>query len=361
MKWALRIARIAGIRLYIHWTFLLLLGWVVVREVGRGSDTATVLLTLAYVLTIFGCVVLHELGHSLTARRYGIPTRRITLLPIGGVASLARMPEDPRQELLVAVAGPAVNVVIALLLLPFIDVGQAYTDEMTTAITPHNFLLSLFAVNIVLVLFNAIPAFPMDGGRVLRALLALKIGRTRATQIAARIGQFIAFAFAAYGFLGGNFLLIFIGIFVYFGAQGENLAVQHLEHLRDHVVRDAMMTDVAVLRSDDPIQKAVGQLLARTDQDFLVVNEEAQVLGIITRARLIEALQRGRTEATAAEVMEAPSEAFHPTDRMTQIWPRLQRERRTLFPVVEGGRLVGAINLENVNEFIMVQSALNHY
>ncbi len=174
-------------------------------------------------------MLLHELGHSLTARKYGVDTKKITLLPIGGVASLERIPEDPKQELWVALAGPAVNIVIAILIYPFIAGQQLLsTDQMTSVNTINGFLSSLLRVNIALVVFNIIPAFPMDGGRILRALLAMKIGRTRATQIAANLGQFLAAGFVFYGLVDGNPMLILIGIFVYFGARTENVMVQQL-------------------------------------------------------------------------------------------------------------------------------------
>ena len=201
MKGTLNIGRVSGIKVQVHWTFVFLIAWVVFLEVSRGREMPAIALSILFVLVIFGCVVLHELGHALTARRFGISTRKITLLPIGGVASLERMPEKPQQELLVAVAGPAVNVVIAILLYivfpihRFLDLEPEALQEMLSAISPQNFVFYLFAANVMLVVFNAIPAFPMDGGRILRALLSMTIDRVQATRIAAALGQLMAVMF----------------------------------------------------------------------------------------------------------------------------------------------------------------------
>ena len=202
MRWAWKIGRLAGIDVYMHATFLLLVGFIVVVNWMESHNLDRTLFGAVFVLVIFGCIILHELGHALTARRYGIRTRDIILLPIGGVARLERMPEDPSQELVVALAGPAVNVIIALALFGLLaSLGRTLTLRQAATIswTGRDFLSSLLAVNVWLVLFNFIPAFPMDGGRVLRALLARRMDYTEATQMAAHIGQGFAFVF---GFLG---------------------------------------------------------------------------------------------------------------------------------------------------------------
>lgn len=363
MKWSLNLGRIAGIRILIHWTFLFLLGYIVFSELGRGSDTNTILLRIVFVLVIFACVVMHELGHSLMARKFGIETKKITLLPIGGVASLERMPEDPKQELLVAVAGPAVNVAIAIILYGIIGLTNIPTptgaEEMAN-ITPQNFLWSLLTVNIILVVFNAIPAFPMDGGRILRALLAFRMERVRATQIAASLGQFIAIGFVFLGlFYGFSPILVLIGIFVYFGAQSENVVVQHLEFLKGHTVREAMMTKFTTLSPAETVKDAVDKLLAGSDQDF-IVSDNDQPLGIVTRSDLIRALKENKIDAYAREIMNTNFETFDVRDNMTNVYAIFQKKKHSFFPVVENRRLIGAINMENINEFIMVQSAL-HY
>lgn len=359
MNQSFTLGRIAGIKILMHWTFLLLLAWIIFSEIGKGSGTATIIMTVLFVLSIFFCVVLHELGHSLTAKKFGIDTKKITLLPIGGVASLERMPDDPKQELLIAVAGPAVNVVIAILLSFFVDFGQYQNAEtLPSAITPGNFLTFLFAINVILVIFNAIPAFPMDGGRILRAFLAMNMDRVKATSIAASFGKFFAIAFVFLGFFY-NFFLIFIGIFVYFGAHAENTIVQHLELLKGYRVKDAMITKFITLAPTDTVQIATQKLLEGSDTNFTVA-ENGQVLGILTHEKLITALQEKQHDVSVGQIMETTFEAFDVNERLTNVYAKSQRKRNFFSPVTENMHLVGIINRDNINEFVMIQSASEH-
>jgi Zn-dependent protease/CBS domain-containing protein len=356
------IGRIAGIKILVHWTFLLLLGWIVFSEVGKGSSTATIITTVVFVVSIFLCVLLHELGHSLTAKKYGIDTKKITLLPIGGVASLERIPEDPKQELWVALAGPAVNVVIALLLFPFIAKDQLFVDAPLAGVaSTEGFLYSLFRVNVMLVIFNAIPAFPMDGGRILRALLALRMGRMRATQIAANLGQFLALAFVFFGLMG-NPMLILIGIFVYFGARSENMMVQHLELLKDYTVQSAMMTSFVSLSPADTVKDAADKLLSGSDQDLIVV-DNGEAIGIMTRALIIDSLRENRLNMSVTDVMERNFNTVAITDRLTEVYAEAQKRKNAFYPVVENKgshKLKGVIDMNNIQEFVMIRAAMGY-
>lgn len=357
MKKALSLGKIAGIRILVHWTFLLLIGWIVFREMRKGSDNITILITVAFVLALFLCVVLHELGHSLTARRYGIQTRKITLLPIGGVASLEKIPEDPKQELIVAAAGPAVNVVIALLLFLFAPIRGFDPEELTEGINSwQGFLYGLYNVNILLIVFNAIPAFPMDGGRILRSLLALKMGRLKATRIAASLGQLIAVGFVFTGLFYNPFLVL-IGIFVYFGAHSENLLVQHNELLKDHLVEEAMMTNYVFLTPQDTVKDAADKLLAGSEQDLIVVDGDRPV-GIMSRANIIAALKENMQQTPVMEVMNTDLHVLRRHDKLHEIYTDAQRNRTAIYPVVDNGRLAGIVDMNNIHEFMMIQSAL---
>jgi Zn-dependent protease/CBS domain-containing protein len=359
MRWAWKIGRLAGIDLYMHATFLLLVGFIVLVNWTQSHNIDQTMFGVFFVLVIFACIVLHELGHALTARRYGIRTRDIMLLPIGGVARLERMPEDPNQELLVAVAGPAVNVLIAAVLLVSLGLaGRLPTLRQAGTIswTGHDFFSSLVAVNVWLVLFNLIPAFPMDGGRVLRALLAKRMDYTDATQTAAHVGQGIAFVF---GFLGLFFdpFLLFIALFVWMGASGEAGMVQMRTSLGGIPVQRVMLTDYQTLLPDDTLDQAVEHILSGWQQDFPVVFG-THVLGILTREDLMRAIAQGGTGKHVRDAMRRDVETVDSHDMLEQAVQVLHRCGCRSLPVQHNGELIGMLALENVGEFMMIQSAM---
>lgn len=357
MKGSLNLGRVAGIKIRIHWTFMLLILWIVFLELTKGSNTEAILWSIFFILVLFACVVLHELGHALTARRYNIGTRQITLLPIGGVASLEEMPEDPKEEFMVAIAGPAVNVVIAFLLylvvpLPeFVTDDPAMMEQAMSTINGQNFLFYLLSANILLVLFNLIPAFPMDGGRILRALLSMKMNRVTATQMAARLGQGVAFFFFFIG-LFYNPILILIAVFVYFGAQGESVMVQQLSLLGDHKVKDAMMTNITPVHPNDSLNKVVDIILTGTERDFVVV-EEGKVKGVLYQSDLIQAFRNGNREIEVKEVMDKEFFPIQIDDDLTDVYRKVYSRSKSFFPVLAGEELAGAIDMNNINEFMV--------
>ncbi len=267
MTWSWKLARIAGIDVYMHATFLMLIGWIAVVHWSEGRTVAAVIEGVGFILALFACVVLHEFGHALTARRYGIKTRDITLLPIGGLARLERMPDEPRQELWVALAGPAVNVVIALLLFGWLRATGDWDAIDQLGVTRGSFLERVMIANVFLVGFNLLPAFPMDGGRVLRAALAMRMEYTRATARAAAIGQGMAILF---GFLGllGNPVLIFIAFFVWIGAAQEASMVQMKSALAGIPVRRAMLTHFRTLTPANTLGDAADLGLDRIATGF---------------------------------------------------------------------------------------------
>jgi Zn-dependent protease/CBS domain-containing protein len=357
MKWSLKLGRFAGIDVFVHWTFVLLLGWIFVAQLGAGGDAVTALRAVAFLLLLFGCVVLHEYGHALTARRYGIRTRDITLLPIGGVARLERMPENPRQELWVSLAGPAVNLAIAAALFVALLVlrGRA---PIETDLLRGDFVARLMSVNVFLALFNLLPAFPMDGGRVLRAVLASRLGRRRATQVAANVGQAMAILFGAFGFfVVGNPFLIFIAIFVYLGAQAEAQMVELTSFIRGLEVRDAMQTRFRTLSATDALAVAVDQLLAGSQQDFPVL-EGTNVAGILRRQDLVKALSEHGRSASVGSAMCRECDPVPAHEPLERAFEKLQQRGCTAVPVLEDNRLVGLLTLENISELVMVNSAL---
>lgn len=301
MGWSIRIARIAGIDVKVHVTFFLLLAWIGLAYYAEGGPDAAVA-GVAFILALFGCVLLHEFGHALTARLFGIPTPDITLLPIGGVARMQRMPDKPGQEILVALAGPAVNVVIAAVL--FFVLGQTGDlSQIQEFASPQVGLLpKLAVVNVWLVLFNLLPAFPMDGGRVLPAVLALFMRYSTATQVAARIGQGMAFLFGLAGLLG-NPMLLFIALFVYLAAAQESSYAQMKEAAQGLLVRDAMMTRFIVVDAGAALEEAIDALLRTGQHDFPVVDSRGTVVGILTRDDMIAGYRRQGPDTPVTEVM----------------------------------------------------------
>ncbi len=358
MKWSLKIARIAGIDVRIHLTFLILLAWVGFSYYQPHQSIEEALSGIVFILALFTIVVLHELGHALTARRFGIRTRDITLLPIGGVARLERMPEDPKQELLVAVAGPAVNVALALLLLPFVEMASLLASFTDLGLAGGGFLAQMVKVNIVLAVFNLIPAFPMDGGRVLRALLAMKMDYVGATHVAATIGQGLAFVFGLIGLVQPNPLLLFIALFVWMGAAGEAGMVQVRSALSGIPVRTAMITEYRTLSPDESLSRAVEHVLAGFQQDFPVIDAWGRVVGILTRSDLMSALAQKGMEGRVGDVMQRDFLTAEPSEMVDIVFGRLNECHCRTLPVTLDGRLVGMVTAENVGEFLMIESAL---
>jgi len=356
MKWAWRIGSVAGIAIYVHATFFILIAWVAVAHWTQGRNLLAAVAAVLFILALFACVVLHELGHALTARRYGIRTRDITLLPIGGVARLERMPEEPLQELWVAVAGPAVNVVIAVVLFLWLQIAGGLAPLSRITMTQGPFLERLMVLNITLVVFNVLPAFPMDGGRIVRALLATRMEYTRATQIAAALGQGMAFLFGFIGFFTNPFLL-FIALFVWIGAAQEASLVQVRAALSGIPVRRAMITDFRTLDPEDSLRHAAEVLLAGTQHDFPVI-EGARVVGLLLRSDLLAALAALRHDASVIDVMRREFAAVDSHEMLDVAFARLQQGEVRTAPVTHSGRLVGLVTMENIGEFVAVQAAL---
>jgi Zn-dependent protease len=356
MKLSWKLGTVAGIGLFVHWTFLILIAWVVLAHLVEGRSLTMAAEGVVFVVAIFACVVLHELGHALTARRYNIRTRDIILLPIGGVARLERIPEDPRQEFWVALAGPAVSLALAagLFVVVRLLVGLSALSEV--ALVGGHFVAKLMWVNVALVAFNLLPAFPMDGGRVLRAALARRMEYSRATQIAANTGQGMAIVF---GFLGLflNPFLLFIALFVYLGAQAEAQFVKVRTSFRGFAVRDAMMTRFRALAEQDTVSRAADELLAGDQQDFPVVHDHT-VLGMLPRSDLIRTLAKGE-DVRIGEVMRRDCGCVDDADSLESTYRRMKETGCRTLPVVRGGELIGMISLENIGEWMMIQKALH--
>jgi Zn-dependent protease len=289
MPWSLTIGSIAGTAVRIHATFLLFLIWIWAAYYRQGGADAA-WQGVIFITLLFLCVLLHELGHVFAARRYGIKTADVTLWPFGGIASLERIPEKPMEELVVAIAGPAVNVVIAAVLI--LMLGATIDPQHLAQLDDPkiSMIAKLAGANIFLVLFNMIPAFPMDGGRVLRALLAIRLGFARATEIAASIGQGLAVALGLIGIFT-NPMLVVIAIFVFLAASGEAGHAQLREVSRGALVADAMITKFESLGPQATVGDAVEALLRTTQKEFPIVDGAGRLRGVLIRDAMIRALK----------------------------------------------------------------------
>jgi Zn-dependent protease/CBS domain-containing protein len=355
MGWSLPIFRVAGIQLRIHITFLLLIGWLAFGYYAEGGS-AVAASRVIFILLLFVCVVLHEFGHAFAAKAFGINTPDITLLPIGGVARLERMPEEPVQELIIAVAGPMVNVVIALGL--FVAGGSQAAFVNSSTVEGGGLIAQLMTINIMLVLFNLLPAFPMDGGRVLRALLATRLSYARATQVAATVGQGFAFVFGFIGLIWNPFL-IFIALFVYIGASQEAALAQMKDVSRRFPVSSAMVREFRTLTENATLQEAVDALLATSQHDFPVVNETGNVAGVLTRHDLIAALRKNDPTLRVGDVMRRDIPTVTTGTRFEDAFRIMQECNCPAVPVLDSmKRLVGLLTPENVTELMMIQSAM---
>jgi Zn-dependent protease/CBS domain-containing protein len=356
MRWQWKLGTFAGIDVFVHATFLLLIGWIGYSHWLQYGTFAKAIEGILFILALFLCVVLHEYGHALTARKYGIKTRDITLYPIGGVARLERLPDKPIEELWVALMGPAVNVVIAALLFAYLYLTSGLVPITDLTVASGSFLARLMTVNVSLVLFNLIPAFPMDGGRVLRALLAMRMDYVRATQIAANIGQGLAFLLGLFGLFNNPFLL-FIAFFVWIGASQEASMVQMRNSISGIPVTQAMQTRFDILSPTDRLDRVVSLILAGSQQDFPVV-EDGQFIGVLTRDDFIKALSQKGQDTPVMDVIRRNVPAVDSHEMVETALIRFQESGAKTLPVMHRGRFVGLLTSENITEFLMIRSAL---
>ena len=352
MSWSLKFATVAGTAVRVHVTFLLFLAWIFgVNYLSGGAQEAWS--ALLFVVLLFLCVLLHEFGHIFTARAFGVSTPDVILLPIGGVARLERIPEKPSEEFLVAIAGPAVNVAIALLLVLIGGANLSVSHLAVLESASVSMIDRLAAVNLFLAVFNLIPAFPMDGGRVLRALLASRLGYVRATEIAAMVGQWVAFGL---GFLGlfGNPLLIFIAIFVYLAASSEAHLVAIRAMSRGVPVTDAMLTQFATLTPDEPVGAAADMLTRTRQAEFPVVDADGRPLGVLARADLMHAPQERGPQARVADAMTQGMPTIGDRRCLDEAVRLLQEKSAPAVGVVDAkGALVGLVTTETIGDMLM--------
>ena len=352
MKWSFEVTRLFGIPLKIHVTFLLLLLLVAMLP-RQAGETGTPLHGVLTILLVFACVVVHELAHSLMARHYGVNVRAIVLLPIGGVSQMEQMPEDPGQEIKVSVVGPLTSFALAATFLILASLADQSVHIWPFFIRDPQILASLFRINFFLGAFNIFPAFPMDGGRVLRGLLATRLGETKATKIAVEIGQALAILMVVYGLIHSLWLAL-IGVFIYLGAEGEEHATMLRAALRNVPVTRAMLTDIHTVDPGDSLSSVVEKACHSLQADFPVVEGDS-VIGILPKEVIFAAIhQQQRPETPVSAIMHTEFLSAERGETLDHIFQKMQGQGVSLVPIIEGGKLQGMINLEQIGKFHMM-------
>jgi len=356
MKWSLKIGQVRGIGIFVHASFLILVAIVGIYFYAQTKDLFSVLDGIVYIIILFAIVVIHELSHALTAKKFGVQTKDIILLPIGGVSRMERIPDKPWQELLVAVAGPMVNILFAVLIYVGFFVFKVSINWNDVEELNNHFFVRLFIINVMLAVFNLLPAFPMDGGRILRAALALRMEYVRATQIAATVGQIFAVVFGIVGLLY-NPILVFIAIFVWFGAAQEATLSKFKSALQGIPVSAAMVTQFEILNPQDSLEEAMNHTVAGFQQDF-PVEQDGQLIGILTRNDLLKALQQSDKTMPISQFIRHDFEVAHPQDLLETVFNRLSQLKIMSIPVVQNGHIVGLISFEHLWEYLMIKSVI---
>jgi len=356
MSWSFSIGRLFGSEVRVHATFFLLLLWIgVAAYINKGLQAAVV--NVLFVIALFVCVIAHEYGHALMARRFGIKTPDITLLPIGGMSRLERMPEDPRQEIAVALAGPLVSLAIWAVLALTLGTTGISTLQQIDITSGRSFLAHLAAINLFLALFNLLPAFPMDGGRVFRAALSLVMSREKATRVAAGAGQMLAFAFGFFGLITGNLLLILIAVFIFMAAAAESNDVTLHSAVRNLRARDAIITSYESLAPDDTMTAASSALIRTTQHEFPVLGQDGHLLGVLGRDAIFRAVSQGHMGTSVTEAMTHDIPTVPLTAALDKVLDALhQRATPAVAVVDDDGRMIGYVTRENIGELMVMRT-----
>lgn len=363
--------RLLGIDVKVHWSFVLVLAFgAFIYGAGPAGWLVGGLYGALTILLLFVCVTMHEYGHALAARHYGIGTRSILLLPIGGVANLERIPEKPGQEIAIVAAGPLVNVVLAILLLPgalFLGGGNAQGVFNFNAMGANvqnpglfNLTVFLFSTNLLLALFNLLPAFPLDGGRLLRALLAYTMPYMRATQIAVGVGRLMAVMMAVFGIFSGGIGLLLIAFFVYVGGSAELEAVSSRAVLRQFQARSALTHHAETLYSSERLERVTQLIMNSYQTDFPVRDLAGKFVGVLTRPRLVTALREQGPEARIVDVMQPASAVPNctPDTDLAKVWELMSQSGSSVVAVAEYGEVLGIITSDDISEVFQVMGAV---
>ena len=352
MHWSFSIGTVKGTAVRIHFTFLLFLAWIVLAANAAGGARAGLSAGLFFIL-LFASVLLHEFGHIFVARRFGVRTPTVTLLPIGGVAQMERIPEEPRQELAISLAGPAVNLVIGGAIVLAVGGLPSHPDMELTNLG-QAFWTHLAFANLALALFNLLPAFPMDGGRALRALLAARLGYARGTKAAAATGQVLAVLLGLFGIASGNLILTLIAVFVFFAAGTEAGGARLRSASLGALAGDLMITRFETLRADEAVERGAKALIQTHQREFLVVDAKGALQGVVTRDQIAAAVKKGPSDAAIGGIMSGDVPVVSPRHLADHVLELLQGGAPAVAVVDHDIRLVGMITLDNVMEYVLL-------
>lgn len=359
MQSSLHIGTFFNIPVKIHWTFGFLVVFVIYIGFLNDLYWNEILAFGLYVLVLFLCVIFHEYGHALMARKYGVTTRDIILSPIGGIARLENIPEEPVKELMIALAGPAVNVLLAIvlsLIAVFVFNGSVLptSSDLELLVIPSEFISFVIIMNIALFVFNLVPAFPMDGGRVLRSLLAMKWGRLKATQIAQLIGKIIAIVFVIIGLMYGHIMLGLIGLFIYFTAGSETKGIAVHQLLRNTEVGVVMRTTYTQLHLNDPISVAIDSVKRGGEKNFLVSDSMGNISGMLDQDVLVYLIKSGENikDKIAAHYLSPYPGSVSTSVRLSEILELMQKNKTSLVAVKEREKVIGVVDKEIINDYI---------
>jgi Zn-dependent protease len=354
MRGSYKILTIRGISLHIHWTFLLLIGWVLLVNAGAGNNVEQISWSLLFLLAVFVCITLHEFGHALTASRFGIRAKNIVLLPIGGIASIEKFPDNPRQELAISIAGPLVNLAIAGILWLFIpNQSLIENEDHMTIMHGHDFIYNLRIVNIALAVFNLIPAFPMDGGRILRALLGFKMNYIQATTVAATVGKIIAILFIVAGIVLINPFLPVIGIFIIFSAGAEEYYLRLKSLVQGIRLNEVLMYDYNSLQANMTVQEA-SNVLHSNHSKYFILMDGITPIGAINRMEIIKALAEMNYNAPLKDLVKEKLEYLNGNKEIDTVLEKLARNDEQIYPVMDNSHFIGVINLNHIIEYLLL-------
>lgn len=353
---SLKLLTVKKVTIFMHWTLLLLVGWVLIANTYTGMKPALILWSLLFLAAVIGSLLLHEMAHAFVGGLYGLNARSLILLPVGGVASIERLPGTPQQELAISIAGPLMNVVLAMVLSIFIPLDQPYwhIKPYTGVITADNFVYSLFVVNLLLALVNLIPAFPMDGGRMLRALLGIKLNYIKATTVVAVVGKGVAWVLVIIALLSFNAFFLLIGLFLLLFAGTEEYYFQIKAMVKDVKVKDVVMYDYNQLPAIMTVGEVINVLVSNHAKHFIVM-DGGMPAGIINRVEIVKAVAEMKYDETIRNLMQEELKFYNGETDVEKVLDELAYHPDRIYPVLEHKVFAGVISFQHIIEYLLIQ------